>query len=307
MSITTKSSNKVNGGVLHKLSFESLALGGLTTQVNVFVPPSAASGAPAPVPVLYFLAGLTCTEDNAAQKGNLFATAAEEGVGLVFPDTSPRGAGIEGEDESYDFGSGAGFYVNATKQPWARHYRMYEYIVSELPARLKASGLPLVRIRIPPLPPPPRRLTDRLTALQDTSRASITGHSMGGHGALTLYLREQTRFRSCSAFAPICHPTACPWGQKAFQGYLAGGTEEGKAHDATLLIANQAGKRRLDILIDSGTADDFYKQNQLLPEAFADAAKKAGFGDDQVNVRLQDGYDHSCTSNALASIDRLTH
>lgn len=149
--------------------------------------------------------------------------------------------------------------------------QMYDHVVKELPQQLEAAGLPI-----------------------DFSRASIFGHSMGGHGALTLYLKEgDSKYKSCSAFSPICHPTACPWGDKAFKGYLAGGVEEGKAHDATELISKVQGKK-LNILIDSGLADNFYQQKQLLPEDFEAAARKAGHGEDEVKIRLQDGYDHSC-------------
>ncbi|GAC96021.1 alpha/beta hydrolase [Pseudozyma hubeiensis SY62] len=262
MSLTQKSANKVCNGTLTKYTFTSSSLGSLETSINVFLPSSATSTSPKPV--LYFLSGLTCTEDNAAQKGGFFSAAEAEGIALVFPDTSPRGAGIEGEDESYDFGTGAGFYLNATKSPWDKHYKMYEFITSELPSKL--SDLPI-----------------------DTKKASIFGHSMGGHGALTLYLKNRDLYRSASAFSPICNPTACPWGEKAFNGYLKGGVEEGKQYDATLLL--KEAKDGVKILVDSGTADDFYKQGQLLPENFEKVAKDKGFKD--VQVRLQDGYDHS--------------
>ncbi|TKY88755.1 hypothetical protein EX895_002386 [Sporisorium graminicola] len=266
MSFTKKSTNKVAGGTLTKYTFTSSSLGSLETAINVFLPSTAAFSSNTKVPVLYYLSGLTCTEDNAAQKGGFFNAAEAAQIALVFPDTSPRGAGVDGEDESYDFGTGAGFYVNATKQPWNKAYRMYEYVVEELPKRLEENGVAV-----------------------DTSRASIFGHSMGGHGALTLYLKNRKQYRSASAFSPICNPTACAWGKKAFEGYLQGGLDEGKQYDATLLLQNAQDQPH--ILIDSGTADDFYKQGQLLPENFDKVAKDKGFT--SVQVRLQDGYDHS--------------
>ncbi|CAO1623044.1 unnamed protein product [Parajaminaea phylloscopi] len=263
-----QSSNKVFDGTLTKYSFKSKALGNLDAKLNIFLPPQASESNP--VPIIYYLAGLTCTEDNGAQKGGFFETASKEGIAICFPDTSPRGAKIEGEDESYDFGSGAGFYVNATKEPWNKHYNMYEHVVNEIPEKLREGKVPV-----------------------DLSKASIFGHSMGGHGALTLYLREgDAKYKAASAFAPICHPTACPWGDKAFNGYLAGGLEEGKSYDATELIAKSEGKK-LNILIDSGLADNFYESKQLLPEDFEAAARKAGHSEDAVTVRLREGYDHS--------------
>lgn len=266
MSFTQKSSNKVSNGLLTKYSFPASSLNNLETAINVFLPSSALGSSPKKVPVLYFLSGLTCTEDNAAQKGGFFNAAESAKIALVFPDTSPRGAKIGGEDESYDFGTGAGFYVNATKEPWNKAYNMYDYIVKELPQKIQENGLPI-----------------------DTTKASIFGHSMGGHGALTIYLKNRKAYKSASAFSPICNPTACPWGKKAFEGYLAEGLKEGEQYDATLLLKSSTEPPQ--ILIDSGTADDFYKQGQLLPENFQKVAEEKAFKD--VEVRLQDGYDHS--------------
>ncbi|KAN0062691.1 hypothetical protein ACQY0O_004886 [Thecaphora frezii] len=264
-----QTTTKAFGGLLHKYTFPSRSLGGLPTSINVFLPPSSpSSSSSTPIPVLYYLSGLTCTEDNAAQKGGLFSAAADERIALVFPDTSPRGAKIEGEDDSYDFGTGAGFYLNATKQPYSGYYRMYEYVTEELPSKLEELGLGL-----------------------DTSRASILGHSMGGHGALTLYLRNRHLYRSCSAFSPICHPTVSPWGQKAFSGYLADPATEAEAYDATKLVEKLEQGTKLDILVDCGRDDDFYKQGQLRPEDLERAAKEKGV--QGVEVRLHDGYDHS--------------
>ncbi|PWN46544.1 S-formylglutathione hydrol [Violaceomyces palustris] len=274
MSLEKLDSNKVFGGTLTKYTFVSESLGGLKSNLNVFLPPKSQE---IKVPVLYYLAGLTCTEDNGAQKGHFFKAASENGLAIVFPDTSPRGAKIQGEDDAYDFGSGAGFYIDATKDPWSKNYRMYDHVTKELPRVISSSDLPI-----------------------DTSKASILGHSMGGHGALTLYLKEPKLYRSASAFAPICNPTSCPWGQKAFQGYLQDGVQEGKLHDATELIRSiPPSERRLDILIDSGLDDKFYLSQQLLPERFQEAAREAGHDEQSVKIRLQPGYDHSCEARAI--------
>lgn len=269
------SSNQAWGGNFNKYKVaSSSALGGLATSLAVYLPPGAGEGKK--VPVLYYLAGLTCTEDTGAQKGGFLRDAAEHGLAIVFPDTSPRGAGIQGEEEDWDFGTGAGFYLNATNEKWKKHYNMEKYITEELPSLIQKAGLPI-----------------------DTATASVFGHSMGGHGALTLYLNYPDLFKSSSAFAPICNPVNAPWGKKAFagpngnDGYLAGGVEEGKKrYDATELLKNKRGEQ-VRILVDSGTGDDFYKKGQLLPENFIEAAKQAGFADDQVKVNLRDGYDHS--------------
>ncbi|KAK7064376.1 S-formylglutathione hydrolase [Favolaschia claudopus] len=262
------STNKVRyGGELRKYKFKSAALGGLDSNFNLYLPPQVASGK---APVLVYLAGLTCTEDNGAQKGSFFGPAAAKGIALLFPDTSPRGAGIEGEDADWDFGTGAGFYLNATNPKFSNHYNMLTHVTLELPQILEAADLPL-----------------------DLSRQSIFGHSMGGHGALTLYLASKTnQYRSASAFSPICNPVNCPWGQKAFNGYLQGGvTEATDQYDATELIKKH--KEPVRILIDYGTGDNFYKQGQLLPENFVKAARDTGHDEGQVQVRSQDGYDHS--------------
>jgi S-formylglutathione hydrolase len=247
-------------------------------KLNLFIPPSASSSSPAPV--LFYLAGLTCTGDNGAEKGFFQAQASKRGIAVVYPDTSPRGLGISGEDDAYDFGSGAGFYVDATKEPYKHGYRMYSYIVDELPGALFSHFKEL-----------------------DSKRISITGHSMGGHGALTLFLKNPGRYKSVSAFAPIANPSNCPWGQKAFSGYFG---EDDKSrwseHDATELIAKFP--KETDILIDVGTGDNFYKQGQLLPEKFEEAAKKAGKG---VKVRYQDGYDHSYFFISTFASDHVEH
>jgi len=268
MTLEQVSSNKTFGGELVKWKFKSAALGGLESSFNLFIPANASSSNH--VPCLIYLAGLTCTEDTGAQKGSFLAAAGSEGIALLFPDTSPRGAGIEGEEESWDFGTGAGFYLNATHPKFAPYYNMYTHITMELPQVIETAGLPI-----------------------DWTRQSIMGHSMGGHGALTLYLSSLTKqYRSASAFAPICNPTKCPWGEKAFSGYLQGGVEEAKSkYDATELISKS--KEPVHILVDFGTADNFYKQGELLPENFLKAARDSGYDEFQVRVRSQEGYDHS--------------
>ena len=247
--------------------------------LNLYLPPQASKG---PVPVLIYLSGLTCTGDNCAEKGGFQGPAAKKGIAVVYPDTSPRGLKIEGEDESYDFGSGAGFYVDATAEPWSKGYKMYSYITDELPAALFA------------------QFKDKL----DSSRVSITGHSMGGHGALTLFLKNPGKYKSVSAFAPICNPSNCPWGQKAFKGYFG---EDNKSkwaeHDATELLGKYSGSET-DILIDVGTGDNFYKQGQLLPENFEEAAKKAG---KKVTVNYRDAYDHSYYFISTFAEDHVNH
>lgn len=261
------SSSKTFEGELIKYKFKSAALGGLDAQFNLFLPPNALKGK---VPLLVYLSGLTCTEDNAAQKGSFLSDASSQGIAILFPDTSPRGAGIEGEDADWDFGTGAGFYLNATNIKYSKHYNMATHVTLELPHVIEVAGLPI-----------------------DLKRQSIFGHSMGGHGALSLYLASKTnQYRSASAFSPISNPTKCPWGKKAFNGYLQNGVEEAKElYDATELIAKH--KDPVHILIDYGTADTYYQQGQLLPENFSKAARDAGHDEFQVRVRSHEGYDHS--------------
>jgi len=260
-----KSENKMFGGSVQKWTHTSESTRTPMT-FSIFLPPQAGQGG-VRVPVLYYLSGLTCTDDNFTQKACAQRAAATHGIAVVAPDTSPRGAGIEGEDESYDFGSGAGFYVNATVDKWARNYQMYSYVTEELPAIVNAS-FPV-----------------------DGSSVGITGHSMGGHGALTLALRNPQMYRSVSAFSPICNPVQCPWGQKAFNGYL-GDVSAGREHDATELMLSRGPFQFSDILIDQGTSDNFYsgEVNQLLPENFLEACKAKG---QKCTLRMQEGYDHS--------------
>ncbi|KAG5647565.1 hypothetical protein DXG03_008918 [Asterophora parasitica] len=221
---TSSSARSPDCCVLWFIAPKSAALGGLDANFNLFLPPNATHGK---VPVLVFLAGLTCTEDNGTQKGSFLGVASAQGIALLFPDTSPRGAGIEGEDADWDFGTGAGFYLDATNPKYAKYYNMLTHITVELPKVIEAAGLPI-----------------------DLKRQSIFGHSMGGHGALTLYLSSKTKqYRSASAFAPIANPTKSPWGEKAFTGYLQGGVEEARSqYDATELISKS--KDPLHILID---------------------------------------------------------
>ena len=235
--------------------------------LNLYLPPQASKHK---VPVLFYLSGLTCTGDNCAEKGFFQPAAAKHGIAIVYPDTSPRGLGISGEGDSWDFGTGAGFYVDATKAPYSNGYNMYSYITAELPKALFA----------------------HFEWQLDSERVSITGHSMGGHGALTIYLRNPKAYKSVSAFAPIANPSKCPWGAKAFTGYFG---EEDKAkwaeHDATELLRAWKGGN-FEVLIDVGTGDNFYKQGQLLPENFLAAAKEAGV-EKGVKLRMQPDYDHS--------------
>ncbi|AND80336.1 S-formylglutathione hydrolase [Streptococcus pantholopis] len=225
----------------------------------IYLPPQAEQGKR--VPVLYFLSGLTCTDENFSTKAGAQQYAAKYGLALVIPDTSPRGQEVA-DDDAYDLGQGAGFYLNATQSPWAEHYRMYDYIVEELPELIE-------------------------TNFPVTGQASIFGHSMGGHGALQIGLKNSERYSSISAFAPIVNPSEVPWGQKAFTAYLGPDQSAWQTYDSTKLIA--LAENVQPILIDQGLADDFYPQ-QLQPQAFAEAAKKNGAA---VTLNWHEGYDHS--------------
>jgi len=242
----------------------------------VFLPPSAVGREPKAVPVLYWLSGLTCTDQNFMQKAGAQKLAAKLGLAIVCPDTSPRGLNLPGEDDSYDFGSGAGFYINATEEPWASHYRMYDYVVRELP-----------------------ELVERELPVSD--QRSISGHSMGGHGALICALKNPGRYRSVSAFAPIANPTECPWGQKAFRGYLGDDQSRWEEWDATMLIPTA--RERLPLLVDQGTADEFL-DSQLNPDALADVCEKFHH---HINLRMHRGYDHSYFFIASFIEDHLNH
>ena len=225
----------------------------------LYLPPAAER---APVPAVYWLSGLTCTEENFSVKAGAQRYAAELGLALVIPDTSPRGLSLPGEDERWDFGTGAGFYVRATQAPWAGHYNMYDYVADELVA-----------------------LVERHFPVQAGNR-SISGHSMGGHGALVVGLRNPERYRSISAFAPIAHPSRCPWGRYAFSQYLGDDESTWRAWDATVLAREQPGAHRL--LVDQG-ADDPFLDEQLMPEALREACEASG---QPLELRMQAGYDH---------------
>jgi S-formylglutathione hydrolase len=248
------------GGRQLRLEHESEVLG-CTMNFSIYLPPQADG---ASVPLLTWLSGLTCTDENFVQKACAQRAAAEHGVAILAPDTSPRGANVPDDpDASYDLGLGAGFYVNATQEPWRKHYRMYDYVLNELPT-LVAAAFPV-----------------------DFSRQGIFGHSMGGHGALTIALRNPERYASVSAFAPICAPADCPWGIKALGAYLGENREHWRSHDSCALI--RAADRQLPMLVDQGTADNFLDEQLRTPSleaACADAAYPA-------TIRMQEGYDHS--------------
>ncbi|KAI8071345.1 putative esterase [Gongronella butleri] len=268
------SSNKTFGGQVVKYEHTSAELA-CTMRFNVFLPKEAEEG---PVPAIYFLSGLTCTEDNFIQKSGAMAEAAKQGIALIAPDTSPRGVTIEGDSDSWDFGTGAGFYLDATNPKWAKHYRMYAYVTKELPQVV--AQLPI-----------------------DGSRVSIMGHSMGGHGALTIYLKNRDAYKSVSAFAPIANPINCPWGQKAFSNYLAA-EDEWPQYDTVALLKD--GKPLgTTVLVDVGTADNFLERElkiDALEDAVAAARQK-----DQWTIRRQDGYDHSYFFISTFVADHIQH
>ncbi|WP_084582615.1 S-formylglutathione hydrolase [Sphingomonas azotifigens] len=259
MSFETVSTHKAFGGVQGVYRHASTATGTPMT-FSVYVPPHAEGTT---LPVLWYLSGLTCTHANVTEKGEYRRACAEAGVIFVAPDTSPRGEGVI-DMPDYDFGQGAGFYVDATEAPWASHFHMRSYVEDELPALL-AEHFPMA----------------------DLSRQGITGHSMGGHGALTIALRNPERFRSVSAFAPIVAPSQVAWGRKALGGYLGDNPAAWRTHDAVALIED--GARLPDLLVDQGEADTFLAE-QLRPQLLADACAAAGI---PLTLRLQPGYDHS--------------
>ncbi|ROT38561.1 S-formylglutathione hydrolase [Sodiomyces alkalinus F11] len=277
MAFTTKATIASFGGQLLKLSHKS-AVTGTDMALNLYLPPQSSTKA---VPLLMYLSGLTCTPDNATEKAFLQSSASARGLALLFPDTSPRGLDIPGANDAYDFGEAASFYIDATRAPYAQNYQMESYLTTELPDLVF------------------REFAGKL----DPSRLSITGHSMGGHGALSLYLKYPGKYRSVSAFAPIANPSRCPWGEKAFSGYLGDDREEWKKHDATELVKGWKGP--LNALIDVGTGDNFYKQGQLLPENFEKAVKDAGI--EGLELRYQEGYDHSYFFMATFQHDHVNH
>lgn len=239
---------------------------------GIFVPAHAEGTS---LPVIYWLSGLTCTEQNFITKAGAQAYAARHGVILVAPDTSPRGDDVA-DDPAYDLGKGAGFYLNATQEPWAKHFRMYDYIVDELPALIEAS-------------------------FPASAARSIMGHSMGGHGALTIVLKNPGRYRAVSAFSPIVAPSQVPWGEKAFSAYLGLDRASWQQYDATALLA--AAEERLPILIDQGEADNFLAE-QLKPEIFTAEAARLGH---PVTLNLRPGYDHSYYFIASFIGDHIAH
>merc|ERR1712000_205757 len=257
-------STKCFNGFVKKFSHQSVCCS-CEMKLSVFLPKEATEENK--VPAIFWLSGLTCNEDNFIQKAGAQRVASELGVALICSDTSPRGCNIEGEDESWDFGTGAGFYVDATEEKWKENYNMYSYVSDELPA-IVATELPI-----------------------DSSRFSIFGHSMGGHGALVIGLRNYRLFKTISAFAPVSQPTECAWGQKAFKNYLG---EKDKSkwldYDAVALLQHYEGDY-VDVLIDQGTDDKFLKDGQLRTEELRQVASKANNA--SIVVRMQHGYDHS--------------
>ncbi len=258
MALEMLSDNKSFGGWTRRYTHHSSTLN-CDMRFAIYLPPQAADGRRAPV--LYWLSGLTCTEENFIQKAGAQRMAAELGVALVAPDTSPRGADVA-DDDGYDLGQGAGFYVNATQPPWSRHFHMYDYVLNELPKVIE-------------------------DAFPVSDKRSVFGHSMGGHGALVLALRNPERFRSVSAFSPIANPVDCPWGQKAFTAYLGEDAATWADYDASLLMRAAAGG--VPALVDQGEADAFLDE-QLKPEALEAAAKAKGY---PLQLNRREGYDHS--------------
>jgi len=250
---------KESGGWLTRYRHDS-AVCNCSMRFSLYLPPQAASEQ---VPVVYWLSGLTCTDDNARTKGGMQRYAAELGLALVFPDTSPRGTDVADAQNRYDLGKGAGFYVNATQAPWSQHYQMYDYVTRELPE--------LIESEFPVLP----------------DMKSVSGHSMGGHGALICALKNPGMYRSVSALAPICNPTVCSWGEGCFAAYLGEDQEAWHAYDATALVT--AGAPPIPLLIDSGTGDEFLA-SQLYPQNLEAACRAREF---PLTLRMQQDYDHS--------------
>ncbi|XP_037527846.1 S-formylglutathione hydrolase [Rhipicephalus sanguineus] len=273
--LTLVSSNKSFNGLQKVYSHFSETLK-CSMKFAIYLPPKSEVTS---VPLLYWLSGLTCTEQNFIQKAGAQRYASEMSIAIVCPDTSPRGCNIEGEDDSYDLGTGAGFYVDATQGKWKANYKMYSYVTKELPALIK-ENFPV-----------------------DTTRQGIFGHSMGGHGALICALKNPGMYKSVSAFAPICHPTECPWGKKAFSNYLGEDRAAWEEYDATCLVQKYKGPP-LWLFIDQGKEDNFLKDQQLLPEHLLEAGQKNGVG---ITLRMQEGYDHSYFFIASFIEDHIKH
>lgn len=258
MTIENLSVSKSFGGWHKQYSHQSSALH-CNMRFAIYLPPQASNGEK--VPVLYWLSGLTCTDENFMQKAGALKIAAELGIAIVAPDTSPRGDEVA-NDDSYDLGQGAGFYINATQAPWNSHYHMYDYVVNELPTLIE-SNFPV------------------------TNKRAIAGHSMGGHGALTIAMLNPERYSSVSAFSPICNPINSPWGQKAFTTYLGKNRDSWQAHDASVLM--QKALKFVPAKVDQGGADNFLT-GQLAPETLALAAKESNY---PLDLQIHEGYDHS--------------
>jgi S-formylglutathione hydrolase len=257
MSIETRATHRVHGGTLTYAQHHSAATG-TPMQFSVFMPPG-----DGPFAYLIWLSGLTCTEDNFTSKAGAYASAAQHKLAIVAPDTSPRGEGVA-DDPGYDLGQGASFYIDATEEPWATHFKMETYVMRDL-IEAAEDAFPL------------------------SSTRGVFGHSMGGHGALTLAMKHPGIFKSVSAFAPIASPTRCPWGEKAFGAYLGDDRDAWKAHDAALLMEDGQGAPFDDILVDQGLADQFL-ESQLKPELLEEAARASG---QKLTLRRHAGYDHS--------------
>lgn len=258
MTLELVSENRTFGGFHKQYKHQSNTVN-CEMQFAIFLPPHASENNP--VPVLYWLSGLTCTDENFMQKAGAHRVAAELGIAIVAPDTSPRGDAVA-NDEGYDLGQGAGFYLNATQEPWKAHYQMYDYITQELP-KLIEKNFPV------------------------SDKSSVSGHSMGGHGALTIGLKNLNKYKSISAFSPICNPMDCPWGVKAFTAYLGSNQDAWKQYDSSNLLANT--KTDIPILVDQGEADSFLVE-QLKPEALKKAAEKHNAN---LELNIHTGYDHS--------------
>uniref|UniRef100_A0A8B9Y712 S-formylglutathione hydrolase n=1 Tax=Bos mutus grunniens TaxID=30521 RepID=A0A8B9Y712_BOSMU len=275
MALKQVSSSKCFGGLQKVFEHDSVELK-CKMKFAVYLPPKAETGK---CPVLYWLSGLTCTEQNFISKSGYHQAASEHGLVVIAPDTSPRGCNIKGEEDSWDFGTGAGFYVDATEDLWKTNYRMYSYVTKELP-QLVNDNFPV-----------------------DPQRMSVFGHSMGGHGALICALKNPGKYKSVSAFAPLCNPVLCRWGKKAFTGYLGTDQSKWEAYDATYLVKSYPGPQ-LDILIDQGKEDEFLSDGQLLPDNFIAACTEKKI---PVVFRLQEGYDHSYYFIATFIADHIRH
>ena len=275
--VRTTAESRCFGGVVSFHEHPSQATGG-EMRFSAYVPPQAESE---PVPVLYYLAGLTCTEETFQIKAGAQRYAAEHGVMLVSPDTSPRDARIPGEDDDYDFGTGAGFYLDAEREPYSKRYKMYSYVTAELPE--------LVR--------------DTFPGKADPERQGIFGHSMGGHGALVLALHNPRLYASVSAFAPVCAPTRAPWGEKAFSNYLGEDRGSWRAYDASELVRERPFADGRRILVDQGTEDQFLDE-QLYPHVFEEACEASG---QKLTLRHHEGYDHSYYFISTFMEDHIRH